>query len=209
MSSDGTRPRRAALALAGLALAAALPAAMAAGQADADRRVIRADLDGDPALETVSVRAVARAGYRQSRVVLSDPAVRRMPALGPALDRIGRLAVRDFARIGEPQVFMDGSSGASGGFYAAALGRWTGERLRVLWRYDTGHARAPRGTVVGPALARVSARGIRLREVLVPPDEPRCCPSVVRVRTSLFRYRPAAGVYRLQKRVTGPPRRPR
>jgi hypothetical protein len=184
----------------------ALPAALLAGP-DADSRVLRIDLDGDAELESVSVRKVAPAGYSQLRVTVSDPTTGRAARLGLPLDRIGRLAVRDFARIGSPQVFTDGSSGASGRFYAAALGRWTGDRLRTLWRYDTGTARSPRGTAVGSAQVRIAGRVIHLRETLVPPEDPTCCPGVIRIRVSTYRFRPAAGAYLLERRVTGPPSR--
>jgi len=192
------------LALAGLG--AASPAS--GGPAPAELRVIRADLDGDRDPEVVSVRRVSPAGFSQLRVTIDDPRTAGVGRLGPALDRIGRLSVRDFARIGRPQVFMDGSSGASGRFYAAALGRWTGARVRVLWRYDTGHARTPAGTAVGSAVARIAGRQIRLREFLVPPDDPGCCPSFVRTRVSRYDYRPKRGVYVLARRATGPPQRP-
>ena len=153
------------------------------------------------------MRKVAPGGYAQLRVTVSDPTTGRSARLGPPLDRIGRLSARDFARIGRPQVFTDGSSGASGRFYAAALGRWDGARLRALWRYDTGSARGARGLVVGSALARIAGRAIHLRETLVPPDDPTCCPGVIRVRLSTHRYRPAADAYLLERRVIGAPRR--
>jgi hypothetical protein len=191
-----------------MALLLALPAALLAGP-DADTRVLHVDLDGDAARETVAVRPVAPAGYSQARVTVSDPTTGRSARLGRPVDRVGRLSARDFARIGRPQIFTDGSSGASGHFYAAALGRWDGTRLRILWRYDTGAARAPRGFAVGSALARVAGRVIHLREILVPPDDPTCCPGVIRVRISAYRYRPAADRYLLERRVTGPPRAPR
>ncbi len=153
------------------------------------------------------MRKVAPDEYSQLRVTVSDPTTGRSARLGRALDRIGRLSARDFAKVGRPQVFADGSSGASGRFYAAALGRWDGERLRVLWRYDTGTAWTPRGTAVGGALARIAGRTIHLRETLVPPDDPGCCPGVIRVRVSTYRYRAAADAYVLERRVTGAPRR--
>jgi hypothetical protein len=189
-----------------VALLLALPAALLAGP-DADTRVLTVDLDGDPDLETVAVRPVDPAGYAQQRVVIGDPTTGAKASLGRALDRIGRLAARDFARTGHPQVFTDGSSGASGHFYAAALGRWDGTALRTLWRYDTGTARSPRGFAVGSAQARIAGRLIHLRETLVPPNDPTCCPGVIRMRISAYRYRPSADRYLLERRVTGPPRR--
>ena len=153
------------------------------------------------------MRKVAPDEYSQLRVTVSDPTTGRSARLGRPLDRIGRLSARDFARIGRRQVFTDGSSGASGRFYAAALGRWDGTRLRSLWRYDTGSARGARGLVVGTALARIAGPAIHLRETLVPPDDPTCCPGVIRVRVSTYRYRPAADAYVLERRVTGAPRR--
>jgi len=196
------------IALRGAVVAAllALPAALLAGP-EADDRVLNVDLDGDPDLEIVSVRRVAPLGDAQLRVTVSDPTTGRSGRLGRPVDRIGRLSARDFARTGRLQVFTDGSSGASGRFYAAALGSWDGARVRTLWRYDTGSARAPRGFAVGSALARIAGRTIDLRETLVPPDDPTCCPGVIRLRVSTYRYRPAAGAYLLERRVTGAPRR--
>jgi len=165
-------------------------------------RTAAGDLDGDPSMETASVRAVSPAGFSQRRVVISDPDTPRQGRLGPVVDRVGRLLVADFARLGDEQVFMDGSSGASGRFYAAALGRWTGSRLRVLWRYDTGHAS---GTV-GSALAIPAGRTIRLREVLVPPNDPTCCPRTTQLRRSTYRWSAAAGRYVLARRTLGPKR---
>jgi len=188
---------RAALIL--LVLALVLAAATAGLAAT---RAVTGQLDGDPSTETASARAVGTGGFSQRRVVISDPDTTRTGRLGPVVDRVGRLLVADFARLGEEQVFMDGSSGASGRFYAAALGRWTGSRLRVLWRYDTGHAS---GTV-GSALAIPAGRTIRLREVLVPPDDPTCCPETTQVRWSTYRYSAAGGRYLLADRTLGPKR---
>jgi hypothetical protein len=188
---------RAAAVLAVVALAGALAAAAVAAP-----RTATGNLDRDPSLERATVRAVSTAGLSQRRVVVSDPDTPREGRLGPAVDRVGRLLVADFAGLGSEQVFMDGSSGASGRFYAAALGRWTGSALRVLWRYDTGHAA---GTV-GSALARPNGRTIRLREVLVPAGDPGCCPATTRLRLSVYRYSPTAGRYVLVSRRLGPVR---
>jgi hypothetical protein len=97
-------------------------------------RSVTGQLDGDPSIERATARAVTVSSFIQHRVVISDPDTTRVGRLGPRVDRVGRLLTADFAGLGSEQVFMDGSSGASGRFYAAAMGRGDGSRLHVLWR---------------------------------------------------------------------------
>lgn len=178
---------------------------------DHDERTLRADLDGDGTREGVLVRPVRpQADFSRHRVTIVDPDTGRSARVGPVVDRFGRVAARDFAGLGDPQVFAEGSSGASGGFYSVTIARWTGTRQRVLFRYESGTAaRGPAGAVVVSARLVGLGPTLRLREFLAPPEDPSCCPSSVRVRTTTFRYSAERGRYLRDRRVTGPPRDPR
>jgi hypothetical protein len=162
---------------------AALPAA------PAEARVVRS-LSADLDLERVeTVRTRVRRSYFLYWIEVRDGT--RATRISPRVERIG-VQVADLNRDGRPDVFYQGSMGASGRATEFGVSDWTGAGERELWSYSW------RRTDLGQRFAGASARliedpgagapgaEIELVEGVRRRGEPSCCPS--RQRVSRFRW---------------------
>jgi hypothetical protein len=188
--------------LAAVAAAALLPVSAAAALAQGITKPLVADLDGDGVAERLVVRTHRdKTGFRQRKIELRaecpDGSKLAVEVLRPR-DAISELRTIEADGLeGQPEVLLEGRSGASGRASLTKLIRFDppldgvgcGE-VRTLFRFDTTRPRPkpPRGYSTGSSYVRVRnyepsrpGREIRLVESLLGRRDAGCCPRFERI----------------------------
>jgi hypothetical protein len=173
---------------------------------------IRENLDTDARLEQLQVLDYTRPNpyggtlpihVEYGRVIDHVGASAIKAQITPRVEHLGVRAVRDGAEDQTPDIWYWGSIGNAGAvprYYG--LVDWTGRKARILWKYNTQLSSVRRRYAGAHASlfqdpdAETPGYEIKLREGVLRPGEPSCCPS--RERVSLYRFEEAR--YVLYKR---------